>query len=163
MKSIQKFSEFQALQTEKGKSLYEADLQKEYGEIFTSLLKKYGVNSPADLNDKDKKEFFNTISDYYIAGKGATKKGEELINEAINSVTVFISPSSENMKYIKNAKSVFDDMFSNYGEILSMNSYSFNSEDSAYDFVSTLLKYAKIPKDEIESTDKEIIKLLSSI
>jgi hypothetical protein len=60
------------------------------------------------------------------------------------------------MKYIKSATSVFNDMFSNYGEILSMNSYSFNSEDSAYDFVNTLLKYAKIPKNEIESTSQEI-------
>ncbi len=81
MKSIQKFSDFQALQTKKSKSLYEADLQKEYGEIFTSLLKKYGVDSPADLDDKEKADFFSKIKDYYTAGEGATSRGESLLKK----------------------------------------------------------------------------------
>ncbi len=56
-------------------------LKKEYEEVFNALLDKYGVKSPADLDDDKKVEFFNEIKDHYTAGKGKTKQGEELVDE----------------------------------------------------------------------------------
>ena len=54
-------------------------LKKEYEEVFTALLDKYKVKSPADLDDDKKVEFFDEIKSHYTAGKGQTKKGEELV------------------------------------------------------------------------------------
>ena len=79
MQPIQKFSDFQSKKNEAAQAVKEADLQKEYGDVFTSLLKKYGVSSPADLDDAKKKEFFDEIGDHYTAGEGPTAKGEELV------------------------------------------------------------------------------------
>jgi hypothetical protein len=81
MQPIQKFSDFQSKKNETAQAVKEADLQKEYGEVFTSLLKKYGVSSPAELDDDKKKEFFNEIGDHYTAGEGPTAKGEELVKK----------------------------------------------------------------------------------
>jgi hypothetical protein len=53
-------------------------LKAEYEEVFKSLLDKYDAESPAELNDKDKVKFFEEIKKHYTAGKGQTKKGEEL-------------------------------------------------------------------------------------
>lgn len=36
-------------------------MQREYQNIFSSILKEFGVTSPADLNDKNKEEFFNKV------------------------------------------------------------------------------------------------------
>jgi hypothetical protein len=81
MQPIQKFSDFQSKKTEAAQAIKEADLQKEYGEVFVSLLKKYGVSSPADLDDAKKKEFFDELGGYYKAGEGQTDKGEELVDK----------------------------------------------------------------------------------
>jgi hypothetical protein len=81
MQPIQKFSDFQNKRAESAQAVKEADLQKEYGEVFTSLLKKYGVSSPAELDDAKKKEFFNEIGDFYKAGEGQTDKGEDLVDK----------------------------------------------------------------------------------
>ena len=81
MQPIQKFSDFQSKKNETAQAIKEADLQKEYGEVFASLLKKYGVSSPAELDDDKKKEFFNEIGDHYTAGEGPTAKGEELVKK----------------------------------------------------------------------------------
>jgi hypothetical protein len=53
-------------------------LQAEYQEVFKALLDKYDVESPAELDDKKKVLFFDEIKKHYTAGKGQTKKGEEL-------------------------------------------------------------------------------------
>ena len=81
MQAIQKFSDFQNKKAEVNQALKEADLQKEYGEVFVSLLKKYGVSSPAELDDAKKKEFFDEIGDYYKKGEGQTDKGEDLVDK----------------------------------------------------------------------------------
>ena len=81
MQPIQKFSDFQTQRAEGAQAVKEADLQKEYGEVFTSLLKKYGVSSPAELADDKKKAFFDEISDFYKAGEGQTDKGEDLVDK----------------------------------------------------------------------------------
>jgi hypothetical protein len=80
MQPIQKFSDyFKGYQTTQ-EAIREADLQKEYGEVFMSLLKKYGVSSPAELDEEKKKEFFNEIGGLYKKGEGQTAKGEELVD-----------------------------------------------------------------------------------
>lgn len=81
MQPIQKFSDFQNKKAEVNQAIKEADLQKEYGEVFVSLLKKYGVSSPAELDDDKKKDFFNEIGDLYKKGEGQTAKGEELVDK----------------------------------------------------------------------------------
>lgn len=155
-KKIQKFSDFQESQIKESRKLYEADLQKEYGEIFTLLLKKYGVNSPADLSDNDKSDFFSKIKDYYTAGKGATSKGDSLLKKKSLNENVEIKVP---VKYINSALAVFDDLFKKYGNIQD-NIFYFDNEDSAYDFVHTLVNYTKIPKDVILSDNIAIKKLL---
>ena len=55
-------------------------LKKEYEEVFNALLAKYEVKSPAELSDDKKAEFFDEIKQHYTAGKGATKKGEDLVD-----------------------------------------------------------------------------------
>lgn len=57
------------------------NLQDEYQEVFKALLDKYDAESPADLSDEDKSKFFNEISDHYKKGEGATKKGEDLVDD----------------------------------------------------------------------------------
>jgi hypothetical protein len=81
MQAIQKFSDFQSAHESNLKAVKEADLQQEYAEVFTSLLKKYEVSSPAELDDEKKKAFFDEISDYYKKGEGQTAKGEELVKD----------------------------------------------------------------------------------
>jgi hypothetical protein len=56
----------------------EKDLKTEYEAVFTALLDKFGVKSPAELSDDKKSEFFGEISKYYTAGKGQTAAGEKL-------------------------------------------------------------------------------------
>jgi hypothetical protein len=81
MQAIQKFSDFQSAHESNLKAVKEADLQQEYAEVFTSLLKKYEVSSPAELDEEKKKAFFDEISDYYKKGEGQTAKGEELVKD----------------------------------------------------------------------------------
>lgn len=45
-------------------------LQKEYRKYFKGKLKKYGVNSPAELSSAQKTKFFNEIKAGWIRGKG---------------------------------------------------------------------------------------------
>lgn len=53
-----------------------SELQKSYQEYFTAKLNKFGVKSPAELDDAKKSEFFTEISNDWERGKGATKAGQ---------------------------------------------------------------------------------------
>ncbi len=57
--------------------------------------------------------------------------------------------------------SVFSDLFKNYGSTQD-NIFYFDNEDSAYDFVHTLVTYTKIPKTSILSNNIAIKKLLKN-
>jgi len=48
-------------------------LQKEYRAYFTNLLDKYGVKSPAEMDEETMKKFFNEVTNGWIKGKGAKK------------------------------------------------------------------------------------------
>ena len=48
-------------------------LQKEYQAFFLELLTKYGVTSPAELDDKKKMQFFDEIRDKWATGDGVSK------------------------------------------------------------------------------------------
>jgi len=67
--------------------LKESEKQKAYQKFFNAALKKFGVDSPSDLDDSKKKEFFNYIDKNYkskaeeIDAKG---KDEEDVNEAMS-------------------------------------------------------------------------------
>ena len=67
--------------------LKESEKQKAYQKFFNAALKKFGVDSPGDLDDSKKKEFFNYIDKNYkskaeeIDAKG---KEEEDVNEAMS-------------------------------------------------------------------------------
>lgn len=43
------------------KFLYESDESKEYQEFFKKKLAAYGVKSPSELSDEEKKKFFAEI------------------------------------------------------------------------------------------------------
>lgn len=73
---MKKFSEFiSSVREAEEKEL--SDLQKSYQEYFTAKLSKYGVDSPADLDDEKKKEFFNEISADWEKGKGIKPEAKE--------------------------------------------------------------------------------------
>ena len=41
--------------------------QGDYDEFFKSAMKKFGIKSPADLDDDEKKKFFNYVDKNYKA------------------------------------------------------------------------------------------------
>jgi len=49
--------------------------KEEYEKFFQSALKKFGVESPAELDDEKKKEFFNYVDANW---KGDNEKAEDL-------------------------------------------------------------------------------------
>ena len=59
----------------------ESGLKKEYEEVFSALLSKFDVKSPAELSDDKKVEFFDEIKSHYTAGKGPTDKGDKLVKD----------------------------------------------------------------------------------
>ena len=67
--------------------LKESEKQKAYQKFFNAALKKFGVDSPGDLDDSKKKEFFNYIDKNYKAKAeeiDAKGKEEEDVNEAMS-------------------------------------------------------------------------------
>jgi hypothetical protein len=58
-----------------------SELQKDWREYFGAKLAKFGVNSPADLDEEKKKEFFNDLKSDWEKGKGATEAGKKDIEE----------------------------------------------------------------------------------
>jgi len=58
------------LDVEEGEEL--SPKQKKYQAFFKKALKKFGVESPSELDDAKKKEFFNYIDKNYDAGDGET-------------------------------------------------------------------------------------------
>lgn len=58
-----------------------SDLQKSYQEYFKAKLKKYNAESPADLDDEQKKKFFNEITQEWERGKGVKPEAEEKIKK----------------------------------------------------------------------------------
>jgi glycerophosphoryl diester phosphodiesterase len=62
----------------------ESEAQEKYQKLFKALLSKFGVDSPADLDDEKKKEFFNLVDKKH---KGANEnkfsnKFQKQVNEA---------------------------------------------------------------------------------
>ena len=57
------------------KQIREASGGKEaYQKFFNSLLKKFGVDSPSELDDKKKKEFFNAVDKGWDGGDEPKEK-----------------------------------------------------------------------------------------
>lgn len=75
------------------------DLKTEYQNFFDKMLKIYKVDSPDDLDDEKKKEFFNNIEMYWDEGKGAKEGWEDKINESCGEEHKKLSES-----HIKNPK-----------------------------------------------------------
>ena len=67
-----------------------SDKQKKYQAFFTKALKKFGVDSPAELDDKKKKEFFDYVDKNYEADN------EEDEMEPVKETTITISPTEIN-------------------------------------------------------------------
>jgi hypothetical protein len=67
-------------------------LQKKFREFFDKLLDKFGVKSPSELTDDQKKEFFNAIAIWWKKGEGPKKDPEDLkfntTNENLNESPV---------------------------------------------------------------------------
>ena len=76
---MKKFSEWVQLVRE-AEVNEQSELQKSYQEYFKGKLKKFGVESPADLDDEKKKEFFSEISADWEKGKGV-KEAEEIADK----------------------------------------------------------------------------------
>jgi len=56
-------------------------LQQSYQEYFSAKLKKYGVDSPADLSADKKSEFFTEITKDWEKGQGASEAGKKDVKE----------------------------------------------------------------------------------
>ena len=77
---MKKFSEWVEMVREA--ELNEAsELQKSYQEYFKTKLKKFGAESPADLDDEKKKEFFNEITKEWEKGKGVKPEAKDKIEK----------------------------------------------------------------------------------
>ena len=63
MNPIQSFSSFKAANDSAKETAMEENRKKEYGEAFATLLKEYGVTSPAELDEEKKAEFFKKIEE----------------------------------------------------------------------------------------------------
>lgn len=70
-----------------------SDLQKSYQDYFKKKLDKFGVKSPAELSEDDKKKFFSEISTEWERGKG--------LNDGVKEGVVFETGINE--KDVKNA------------------------------------------------------------
>ncbi len=67
----------------------ESELQKKYKEFYDKMIAKYGVKSPAELDDDKKKEFFNALAKGWKEGEGPVKEDLEDFEEfLVNMVAV---------------------------------------------------------------------------
>jgi len=55
-----------------------SQLQQDYRKFFGDLLDKYDVESPADLTDEQKIDFFNNINKNWQSGKGQKKDPKDI-------------------------------------------------------------------------------------
>lgn len=53
-----------------------SDKQKEFQKVFKAILSKFGVDSPAELSDEEKKKFFNAVDDAFNSAKEPGKDGK---------------------------------------------------------------------------------------
>lgn len=58
-----------------------SELQKSYQDYFKAKLDKFGAESPADLDDEKKKEFFNEITKEWEKGKGVKPEVKEKVEK----------------------------------------------------------------------------------
>ena len=67
------------------KGFIKAGSKEEYNKIFDKKLKKYGVDSPEDLSDEEKKKFYNEIDAEWNSDdeKGKDGKVETYVKEFI--------------------------------------------------------------------------------
>lgn len=77
---MKKFSEWIGTVREAAEAK-KSELQKSYQDYFQAKLAKYGVESPADLDEEKKKEFFNEISADWDAGKGVKPAAKEKVEK----------------------------------------------------------------------------------
>jgi len=77
---MKKFSEWVGTLREAEKK-EQSDLQKSYQEYFKAKLSKFGAESPADLDDEEKKKFFNEISADWEKGKGVKPEAKEKLEK----------------------------------------------------------------------------------
>ena len=77
---MKKFSEWIGTLREAEKK-EQSDLQKSYQEYFKAKLSKFGAESPADLDDEEKKKFFNEISADWEKGKGVKPEAKEKLEK----------------------------------------------------------------------------------
>jgi len=73
---MKKFSEWVGTLREAEKK-EQSELQKSYQDYFKAKLSKYGVESPADLDEEKKKEFFSEISKDWEKGQGVKPEAKE--------------------------------------------------------------------------------------
>jgi hypothetical protein len=55
-----------------------SQLQKDYRKFFAGLLDRYDVESPADLTDEQKKDFFDNINKNWTSGEGQKKDPKDI-------------------------------------------------------------------------------------
>lgn len=67
--------------------------KEEYEKFFQAALKKFGVESPAELDDAKKKEFFNYVDANW---KGDNEKAEDL-DETEASDTLKVEPKKRKL------------------------------------------------------------------
>ena len=74
------------LRREKKKQVTEASGDKEaYQKFFNATLKKFGVKSPAELKDEDKKKFYDAID---AGWKGDNEKKEEVDLDEVKKISI---------------------------------------------------------------------------
>ena len=92
----------------------EGDKEK-YQKFFKAALKKFGVDSPADLDDDKKKEFFNYVDKNYKGDHEEEKDLEEKLNDNVDETLDRIREA--NVEKSKSMRSILADIWkSNEGK-----------------------------------------------
>lgn len=77
-------------------------LQKDYEKYFQEKLDKYGVKSPADLSEEEKKKFFDEVQKGWTEGKGEKStnesKEEEIRKKNVEDTTAMPYEESEDIE-----------------------------------------------------------------
>ena len=89
----------------------ESEKQKKYQAFFNKALKKFGVDSPAELEGDKKKEFFDYVDKNYEADNEEVEESIE-VEEATITVTNFTgkAPAGIKMKKIGSGRYGGDDV-----------------------------------------------------
>ena len=78
--------------------------KEEYMKFFAATLKKYGVKSPSELSDEDKKKFFDEIDKGWKGDNEKPEPEEGGVSRIVNNFTTMINNTHQKINKILGIK-----------------------------------------------------------